>query len=37
VTGTDRDLVWKKLARIEACVKELRTLEILASGKLPLY
>jgi uncharacterized protein YutE (UPF0331/DUF86 family) len=26
VTGTDRELVAKKLARIETCVKELRTL-----------
>jgi len=26
VTGTDRDLVVKKLARIETCVQELRTL-----------
>jgi uncharacterized protein YutE (UPF0331/DUF86 family) len=26
VTGTDRELVWKKLARIEVYVKELRTL-----------
>jgi hypothetical protein len=26
VTGTDRELVLKKLARIEECVQELRTL-----------
>lgn len=26
MTGTDRELVLKKLARIEACVRELRTL-----------